>query len=898
MSDLSITFSQPWLLLLILPGLALVLFAFFRVSKQFRYTRNRVICLSLGIVMVFACGLMAAGIGFQYAVANEANEVLLLVDASFSDRENMEQKDEFIRSVIEENADTAKLGIVTFGYDQVYAAPLSDDAEAIFENYRNAPPPDDSATDLAAALAYAEGLISHPESAKIVVLTDGIETDGDALETLSALARTGIRVDLVGYAAAEGGDEVEITALSLPEDGIEAGENVQLALTVQTNRGMDARISLYDNGEEALSEYAELSEGSNTLYVTHAFETTGLHELYVTIEGVSDTLSQNNSYYSFVNIEVVDNILILQRENEGEQLLALYEGDFEVTLKDIEDAPATLRELREYDEVILANIANADMPEGFDELLESYVSEAGGSLLTVGGAREENGESVANVYNREDMEGTLYQEMLPVLAEDYTPPVAVMLVIDVSGSMEGTGASGKKLIEEAQESAKASLDALDDRDYLGIVTFSEDATLVLAPTPVAERRNIETAIDKIVSKMQGTIYTHALDTAGLALKSVEGVNQKHIVFISDGNPNETDGRYIDVTKSNLEAGITTSCISFMGEVGVMQQIADAGEGRNYTASSGDALTDAIQEDLSTPEIREFEYVTFQPQFGEYSSVLSGIDEAALPTLDGFFGVRLKNGAQGILIGEYGQPIYAEWAYGSGKVGSFMCDLSGVWSADFLADETGRQLIDNILSGLFPMESVREEEIELSVARENYTVGTNIYTSIAEGESIRVLVGRVQTDGAVTPLHTLDVENFDGNETAYFDITEGGVYEIEVQKLAADGSVLASSTRYEAFSYSLEYEAFAAGDDIEAHIAALASAGGGQVITQPSAVFEGLSPTLTRSFDPRGVLAVIVIIALLLDVAVRKFKFKWPHELIREKRDKKAADSLRERSVTK
>lgn len=398
--------------------------------------------------------------------------------------------------------------------------------------------------------------------------------------------------------------------------------------------------------------------------------------------------------------------------------------------------------------------------------------------------------------------------------------------------------------------------------------------------------------------MQGTIYTHALDTAGLALKSVEGVNQKHIVFISDGNPNETDGRYIDVTKSNLEAGITTSCISFMGEVGVMQQIADAGEGRNYTASSGDALTDAIQEDLSTPEIREFEYVTFQPQFGEYSSVLSGIDEAALPTLDGFFGVRLKNGAQGILIGEYGQPIYAEWEYGSGKVGSFMCDLSGVWSADFLADETGRQLIDNILSGLFPMESVREEEIELSVARENYTVGTNIYTSIAEGESIRVLVGRVQTDGAVTPLHTLDVENFDGNETAYFDITEGGVYEIEVQKLAADGSVLASSTRYEAFSYSLEYEAFAAGDDIEAHIAALASAGGGQVITQPSAVFEGLSPTLARSFDPRGVLAVIVIIALLLDVAVRKFKFKWPHELIREKRDKKAADSLRERSVTK
>lgn len=886
MSDFSITFTNPWLLFLIIPGLALVLFAFFRVSKQFRYTRNRVISLSLGVVMVVLCAFMAAGIGFSYSVANDTNEVLLLVDVSYSNQDNQDKKDDFIQSVIEENADTAKLGIVTFGYDQVYAVPFSDGAEGIMEAYRNAPSPDDSATDLAAALAYAQSLFTHPESAKIIVLTDGIETDGNAMNTIASLALAGIRVDFVDYSEPQSGDEVQISGIGLPEGTIQTGTNNQLELSVQTSESMDARITLYDNGEQVLSEYAELSDGTNTLYFTYAFETAGLHELRFEIEGVSDTLAQNNTYYSYVNIDVVDNVLIIQHDSEGEQLRQLFSDDFNVTVKKISEAPATLNELREYDQVILANIANADMPEGFINILNSYVYDAGGSLLTVGGTREENGETIANVYNREDMEGTLYQDMLPVLAEDYTPPVAVLLVIDVSGSMEGTGSSGMKLIKEAQESAKASLEALDDRDYIGIVTFSEDATLVLEPTPVAEKRKIETAIDKIVSKMQGTLYTHALDTAGLALKAVEGVNKKHIIFISDGNPNDSDTRYLDVTKANLEAGITTSCISFMGEVGVMKSISDAGGGNNYTAGSGQALTAAIQEDLRNPMIREFEYVTFQPQFGDYSSILSGINEADIPTLDGFYGVRLKNDAQGILIGDYGQPIYAQWDYGNGKVGSFMCDLNNVWSADFLGDATGQQLLYNIVGGLFPQESVAVDEIELTVGRENYTVSTNIYTSIAEGESIRVLVSKVENNGLKTLVHTIEVENFNGNQAVDFDIMQGGIYEIEVQKLGADGTILASNSVYQEFSYSLEYDPFLADNDNAAHIAELAAAGGGSVIQDAVAAFDGLVTSFFRSYDPRGALAVIVIVALLLDVAVRKFKFKWPHELIRERKKKK------------
>ena len=47
MSNFRITFSNPWLLLLLVPLAALTLIPHFRVAKKFRRSRNRVISLAL-----------------------------------------------------------------------------------------------------------------------------------------------------------------------------------------------------------------------------------------------------------------------------------------------------------------------------------------------------------------------------------------------------------------------------------------------------------------------------------------------------------------------------------------------------------------------------------------------------------------------------------------------------------------------------------------------------------------------------------------------------------------------------------------------------------------------------------------------------------------------------------
>ena len=71
---------------------------------------------------------------------------------------------------------------------------------------------------------------------------------------------------------------------------------------------------------------------------------------------------------------------------------------------------------------------------------------------------------------------------------------------------------------------------------------------------------------------------------------------------------------------------------------------------------------------------------------------------------------------------------------------------------------------------------------------------------------------------------------------------------------------------------------------------LASRGNGSVIKDlenPTEVFDGFITAKDRSFDPRFLFMILALILFLADIAVRKFKFKWPHELIREYKAKKA-----------
>lgn len=74
----------PWLLLLLIPAAALVLFAYFRISKKYRRNRNRVLSTVLGMIMATCGVLLVSGITVNYDEKNRDNEMIVVVDASYS----------------------------------------------------------------------------------------------------------------------------------------------------------------------------------------------------------------------------------------------------------------------------------------------------------------------------------------------------------------------------------------------------------------------------------------------------------------------------------------------------------------------------------------------------------------------------------------------------------------------------------------------------------------------------------------------------------------------------------------------------------------------------------------------------------------------------------------------
>ena len=903
MSNFKMNFSHPWLLLLLIPALVVTFIPYFRLAKKYRRNRNRVTSVVLHTIISVLCVTVLAGLTFSYQVPNTSNEVLLLVDMSHSsspDANFEEERDNFVKSVLNASSSRYKLGIVTFGYDQVYAAELSNDTDEVYDNYIRAKRPDDSATDIASALGYARTLFKTPKTAKIVLVTDGAETDGSANDIVMSLAAEGIKVDTVYLGQKREGNEVQLLGADAPDYNILVGDTFKLELTVQSSIACDAEISLYDNGEKTSSDIkAELAAGVQKIEIEHAFELPGMHELRFEINSGSDTIDKNNNYYSYIYLRVYDKMLIVERTTSEAQAFEqlLIDNQFNVDVVAASDAaamPSTLEELREYDQVILSNIANADMPEGFDELLYSYVHDIGGGLLTVGGNRlNEHGETVANAYNRADMIGTLYQQMLPVQAIDYSPPLGVVIIIDRSGSM-GDGSDGTAL-DLAKKGAMSCLNALKDYDFCGIMTLETTYSEELSITPMTQKNKIIAAIDDI--KMGGgTTYTNAIDRAGRALIAQTGVERRHIILVSDGQPGDDYEKYGAAIRHNYETGGITYSLVVIGdrpsaEAELRKSAEEDGHGKYYYAPKGDdSILGTMREDLKVPDITEVTEGEFTPELRGHSSVVSGLDQKDMPKLYGYYGTRLKDGAEAPLMGEY-VPIYAQWKFGKGTVGSFMCDLQGgKWSGEFMQSPSGARFLLNAVNALFPTGDIRDHDIELDLYEDNYSTNISIYTDLEQGQSIKVEVTEPEgLNGEPASVFTMQAGATDNYSRMIFKNRRPGIHEVKVTKLDADGNSISQRTTYRAFSYSKEYDMFTDTEQCRLFLSELAENGDGITVdvNDPWQIFDETVKALDRSFDPRFVFIITALVLFLLDVAVRKFKFKWIHEIIRERKAAKA-----------
>ena len=392
MSNFQIEFLYPWLLLLLIPAVATALFLHLRVAKRYRRTRNRICSLVLHFIVVVLSVVTLAGIHFTYDLPNTETEVILLVDETYSGEAATKKKNEFIENAIRDSRNICQIGVVSFGYGEpVYAVPLTLDTDNAYFDYINADKPDTSATDIAAALMYTKDLFKNKEVAKVILISDGLETDGRAAVAVKELVAEGIEVNCVYFPGEKPTQEIQLTDMIVPDFNVSVGTDFTLTANVLSSYEGPVTLKLYDNGRFCAEESFTINASGNVqeLRMPHQFAEPGLHSLKFEIISTSnvDGCEENNVYHSFVFVQNFTEILMVEKY-EGEStafkdLLEVENPQFNVSVANVADTtgvgssnqngrvpmPKTLDELRQFDQVVMVNIANADMPEGFVDIL-------------------------------------------------------------------------------------------------------------------------------------------------------------------------------------------------------------------------------------------------------------------------------------------------------------------------------------------------------------------------------------------------------------------------------------------------------------------------------------------------------------------------------------------------
>jgi len=850
MNTIELKFDNPWLLLLIIPCLAVILVPFFLLPAKRRKSFKKIAPAVIHSVVVVMLVLILSGFSFVKKTSDRA--VLLLADLSDSTADVSESIVAHTEELLELIDKDTPVGVILFGKSRLYAAKLDENSRTFKVEEITA-----SATNIEEALEYAATLLPTDKSGQIIILSDGKETDGDAASAAHYLATRGVRIDAVYFDTTNiGTAEMQIASINAP-DGAYKDDTVSFEIEIKSNVEAPALLKLYDGDALAGSASVTVTEGSSIYLIDTVAGSAGIHSYRVELETSSDTIEKNNSSYAFLKVSGEPSILVISDTLlHGNTLAQLISEGNSVTVVTAQNAPSSILELCNYDEVILSNVDYGDLPRNYDKLLDTYVGVYGRSLLVSGGTG-------TLMYG--SMEGTAIEEMLPVTLSvtesSEGSEVALMLVLDCSMSMS----NNSTYLSVAKQGAIKCVEALSDNDYVGVVSFNRSAYLKseLIKATSANKQSVTRIISGLATS-QGTYYTEALKLACEQLKKSDAP-VKHIIFLSDGQP--SDSGYSTVAKQAAAEGITISTIGLGYSSSILSSLADAAGGRYYYVTRATELPDIMLSE--TEQVTASSLITgeFIPQISKESELTAYLGDASLPAITGYLGTTAKEDATVYLTaGENEHPVYAEWKYGTGTVGVFTTDLYGNWSAKLMTEENGKALISNLISTTIDdvhHDSSLETEITVRGSSADITVataGTNTENVVSvtvayEGGSQSYILSETTPGIYEGSIHTGD----------------SGTYQVMILETDTGNNIVDFLETAFSVSYSAEYDAFA--ESGETLLGEIVSYSGGALFTDMSALAAVEAVSIELLYNPMLPFAVICLILMLADIAIRKIRWK-------------------------
>ncbi len=715
--------------------------------------------------------------------------------------------------------------LVTFA-DRPQIVPIDAGSREVPAIERHTGPGAGLASNPAAAMRLSYGLCPQDHLKRVVMITDGNENRGDLLAEAATANDFGVRV-FAHQVAWVPEAEVLVRRVEFPPD-IEQSEPFDVRLEIYSNRETTARVNITQNGmRDVRGRTVELQPGVNSESVTLEVYEPGERRFEIEVEPEgADRFEANNQWTRTLHVEGRPRVLYVEGESRSRHYLqrALDRdrndlANFDLEVRSAHGFPTRLEEMAGYDLIIMSDIEARYMSRTAMRNIERYVRELGGGFLMVGGEHS---------FGPGGYDGTTFEDISPVNFDlqrmRELPSVAIMLVIDRSGSMDGLK------IEMAKDAAQAVVEMMGPQDFVGVVAFDTEAQTVVRLQPASNRSRIRSDIGRIAPG-GGTDIFPALEEAYLQL-SAQRARLKHVIVLTDGQA-PWDG-IADLASIMRAEGMTISSVAVGREAdrSLLEMIAELGGGRFYQTNDPGNVPQIFVQETSQVARTNLVEEPFRARPVRRSQATSGIDWAASPWLLGYVSTRAKRGARVLLETERGEPLFAIWRQGLGRVAVFTSDIKNRWAVEWVRNSIYPQFWAQVVRDMMRVET--EEALAMTATIEEGRARVVVDAIDENDRFINGLTSTMQVAGPGGEQREIVLEQrAAGRYEADFEITEFGTWELQVEH-ELDGETVAVSRETLTSPYPDEYLAIEANPALVARVAALT---GGGVNPEPAALWD-------------------------------------------------------------
>jgi len=758
------------------------------------------------------------------------------------------------------------------------AAPLPADPGAAWPAQ-----PEREQTLFSRAIGFASALFSEGKTRRLVLLSDGYDTRGGGLAEAGTLPASGITLYTVALQNPFR-PEVLVESLAVPAR-LRAGEPFNATATLRSNTETSATVRLYANGFRVAQEQVNLTPGSQPVRFRNLRPEKSTTTYEVEVIPGRDTLRENNKAQATALQRGEPRLLVIDPEPERMAPLreALTREGIAVEVRPAQGVPRTLAELQRYDALFLSDLSAIHLTPAQMELCVRWVRDFGGGFAMLGGEQSFG-----------DYVNTPLAAVLPVRLEHddraETPSVAVMVVLDSSGSMAAQVA-GQTKMALANQGAAMALDVLQKKDQLGVTAVDSRVHEVV---PLSRHENREAVRQRIlrVSAGGGGIYVYtALLDAFARLRDIDA-RVRHVILFSDAADAEekasgempdgsvTPGTALDLATTMATHRITTSAVALGAasdkDVAFLKQLAANGNGRFYL--TGDALS--LPQIFTTETMRVAQSNLVEEPVavvatGGKAAPVAGIDWKEAPLLLGYNVTKLKPTADLLLATERGDPLLATWRFGLGRVAAFTSDAKSRWASEWLG---------------WPGYGQFWTQLARHLLRRGGAEGGGWHVEsepVADGR-LRLQIDALTPEGAYRDRLAIDAAAVLPDGTTFTRParqTAPGRYTVEVPVAAAGAAGTAGTTwislttpdspgESHFFGHTPAWPAeFLHNGTDEAALARLAEAASGVTNPAPEAIFAPPREGTRRYRDLAGPLLIAALLLLPLDIWLRRRA--WP-----------------------